>query len=312
MHHRIKSNVTNQLSLNDEQAGFNFQRDGFGRQSMSEKRYAQLDAKNTDTLKRAKQRKLQQQQQQIENSNSHQTSTQQQFQTQNKVPNLNQNTLVKNTARNNNFSDEQRQSKRLPTKFQSNCCCDQQIYSKNSCPYHSSKQTSQLPKTTNDDYSFGSTGIRSNFPIDQQQHFNSSQFNGSKLVNSQFSHHQNYLISPINQQQSINYHHNQTNNAFNNYNNLNGLNKNTTTGMPHQYGQWLGMKKSSSLESLQTAMHEVRKEKDVNYNPNLPSNTLRRASKVSRNRNTNESFRTAIDKSYEEYMDNLATMETGM
>ena len=58
-------------------------------------------------------------------------------------------------------------------------------------------------------------------------------------------------------------------------------------------------------------MHEVKKENNVNYNTNLPYNTLRRPAKVTRNRNTNESFRTAIDKSYEEYMDNLA-METGM
>ncbi|XP_042896204.1 partitioning defective 3 homolog isoform X2 [Parasteatoda tepidariorum] len=41
-----------QLSLDDPNAGF--ERDGFGRQSMSEKRHAQLDAKNTDTYQRNK------------------------------------------------------------------------------------------------------------------------------------------------------------------------------------------------------------------------------------------------------------------
>lgn len=40
-------------SLEDE-AGFILSRDAFGRQSMSEKRHATLDAKNTDTYQRNK------------------------------------------------------------------------------------------------------------------------------------------------------------------------------------------------------------------------------------------------------------------
>lgn len=40
------------LSLDESNPGF--ARDGFGRQSMSEKRHAQLDARNTDTYQRTK------------------------------------------------------------------------------------------------------------------------------------------------------------------------------------------------------------------------------------------------------------------
>lgn len=40
------------LSLDEDSLAFS--RDGFGRQSMSEKRHAQLDARNTDTYQRTK------------------------------------------------------------------------------------------------------------------------------------------------------------------------------------------------------------------------------------------------------------------
>lgn len=40
------------LSLDESNPGFS--RDGFGRQSMSEKRHAHLDARNTDTYQRTK------------------------------------------------------------------------------------------------------------------------------------------------------------------------------------------------------------------------------------------------------------------
>lgn len=46
-----------ELSLNDSGRDERFHRDGFGRQSMSEKRHAQLDAKNTDTYRRSKKSK---------------------------------------------------------------------------------------------------------------------------------------------------------------------------------------------------------------------------------------------------------------
>lgn len=45
-------NVCSRLSLDEAAAGFS--RDAFGRQSMSEKRHATLDAKNTDTYQRNK------------------------------------------------------------------------------------------------------------------------------------------------------------------------------------------------------------------------------------------------------------------
>ena len=334
------SNATNQLSLNDEEeagGGFNFQRDGFGRQSMSEKRYAQLDAKNTDTFKKAKQRKM------AENNDLKDSA----------LPNADPygpNTLVKSLSNyeTTNLTSEQRQSKRSMSRFPANCCCfnESQIHSQSSpssCPYHSSSSMRTSPKSGEsnknaDAYSFESTSVKSNFPIDQQllqaRHLGGQQPTPFTLA----AQHAGQL-SPLKLNQPVanfgqpgyanrtNYDgYGAANGVANNFNHLNGhLNGNLTGNfngnfanknsqchqMSPQFGQWLGMKKSSSLESLQTLMHEVKKENNVNYNTNLPYNTLRRPAKVTRNRNTNESFRTAIDKSYEEYMDNLA-METGM
>jgi len=58
-----------QLSLTDENAD-GFRRDGFGRQSMSEKRHAQLDAKNTDTYRRNKKSKEEKDKQQKDKPDS--------------------------------------------------------------------------------------------------------------------------------------------------------------------------------------------------------------------------------------------------
>lgn len=55
------------LSL-DEAAGFS--RDAFGRQSMSEKRHATLDAKNTDTYQRNKKLREEREQQRREHQGS--------------------------------------------------------------------------------------------------------------------------------------------------------------------------------------------------------------------------------------------------
>lgn len=335
------SNVTNQLSLNDEDegaaGGFNFQRDGFGRQSMSEKRYAQLDAKSTDTFKKAKQRK------QLENGATSPLKTNDSFAVSTG------NTVVKSLSNyetaNLTSGSEQRQSKRSISRFPANCCCfsETQAYSqssRSSCPIHSSsKGTSpktELTANVNDSYSFESTSVKSNFPIDQPQggllhHFGNQQPTPFTLAAqhanqlNKLSPHQpqsnfGYLSRPMNRS-GMSYSPagygangvngiNGVNGLANNFSNFNGTyGKESSHQMSPQFGQWLGMKKSSSLESLQTLMHEVKKE-TVNYNAHLPYNTLRRPSKVTRNRNTNESFRTAIDKSYEEYMDNLA-METG-
>lgn len=46
------NSLLHRLSLDENAAGFS--RDGIGRQSMSEKRHATLDAKNTDTYRRNK------------------------------------------------------------------------------------------------------------------------------------------------------------------------------------------------------------------------------------------------------------------
>lgn len=56
------------------------------------------------------------------------------------------------------------------------------------------------------------------------------------------------------------------------------------------FGPTLGLKKSSSLESLQTAVAEVRKN-ELSFHRPRPH--------VVRGRGCNESFRAAIDKSYD-------------
>lgn len=61
---------------------------------------------------------------------------------------------------------------------------------------------------------------------------------------------------------------------------------------PVELGPTLGLKKSSSLESLQTAMAEVNRTNDF-----LPFHRPRQ--NMVRGRGCNESFRAAIDKSYD-------------
>ncbi len=58
-----------------------------------------------------------------------------------------------------------------------------------------------------------------------------------------------------------------------------------------EVGPSLGLKKSSSLESLQTAVAEATLNGDINVH--------RPRSRIVRGRGCNESFRAAIDKSYE-------------
>lgn len=58
-----------------------------------------------------------------------------------------------------------------------------------------------------------------------------------------------------------------------------------------EVGPSLGLKKSSSLESLQTAVAEAALKSEINVN--------RPRSRIARGRGCNESFRAAIDKSYE-------------
>lgn len=63
------------------------------------------------------------------------------------------------------------------------------------------------------------------------------------------------------------------------------------TGSERLVGPSLGLKKSSSLESLQTAVTEA------TLNGEMGRNRLH--SRIVRGRGCNESFRAAIDKSYE-------------
>lgn len=66
----------------------------------------------------------------------------------------------------------------------------------------------------------------------------------------------------------------------------------TASSSPVELGPTLGLKKSSSLESLQTAMSEVNRKNEL-----LPFHRPR--PNMVRGRGCNESFRAAIDKSYD-------------
>uniref|UniRef100_A0A8D2ZM11 Par-3 family cell polarity regulator n=1 Tax=Scophthalmus maximus TaxID=52904 RepID=A0A8D2ZM11_SCOMX len=69
------------------------------------------------------------------------------------------------------------------------------------------------------------------------------------------------------------------------------INGGTRTSGEQEVGPSLGLKKSSSLESLQTAVAEAALKSEINVN--------RPRSRIARGRGCNESFRAAIDKSYE-------------
>jgi hypothetical protein len=79
-----------------------------------------------------------------------------------------------------------------------------------------------------------------------------------------------------------------------------------------EIGPSLGMRKSSSLESLQTMMQDLQKEQleHVGAFTGPRHATVR----VSRSRETNESFRAAVDRSYDapNNGENHETMETGI
>lgn len=64
-------------------------------------------------------------------------------------------------------------------------------------------------------------------------------------------------------------------------------------------GPNLGLKKSSSLESLQTMMQELQKEQLDSRGGNPFTGPRPATLKVPRNRITNESFRAAVDRSYD-------------
>lgn len=78
-------------------------------------------------------------------------------------------------------------------------------------------------------------------------------------------------------------------------------------------GPNLGLKKSSSLESLQTMMQELQREQLDSRGGNPFAGPRPATLKVPRNRITNESFRAAVDKSYDApySASGQVTMETG-
>lgn len=72
------------------------------------------------------------------------------------------------------------------------------------------------------------------------------------------------------------------------------------------------MRKSASLESLQTMMQDLQKEQLES--DNAFTGPRHKTVRVARSRETNESFRVAVDRSYDLQNDNEnpETMETGI
>lgn len=75
-------------------------------------------------------------------------------------------------------------------------------------------------------------------------------------------------------------------------------------GSGQEVGPSLGLKKSSSLESLQTAVADATLNGEIDIN--------RSHSRIVRGRGCNESFRAAIDKSYEQPAVTTAEEENSM
>uniref|UniRef100_A0A4W3JMG6 Partitioning defective 3 homolog n=1 Tax=Callorhinchus milii TaxID=7868 RepID=A0A4W3JMG6_CALMI len=87
--------------------------------------------------------------------------------------------------------------------------------------------------------------------------------------------------------------------------NLDSLAEQITTGSPtRDVGPSLGLKKSSSLESLQTAVAEVTLNSDIPFHRPRP--------RIIRGRGCNESFRAAIDKSYDKPAEEEEEDDEGM
>lgn len=73
----------------------------------------------------------------------------------------------------------------------------------------------------------------------------------------------------------------------------------------------LGMRKSSSLENLQTMMQDLQRQQLESKGGNPFGGPRPATLKVSRSRTTNESFRVAVDRSYDPPVDQ-ENMEPGM
>ncbi|XP_064456727.1 partitioning defective 3 homolog isoform X3 [Ornithodoros turicata] len=217
------------LSLAD---GGNFCRDGFGRQSISEKRHAQLDARNTDTYKR--------------NKKSREAAKQ----TQVKVPHTSPAALV------NAENDKRTATKEVSNLVRSSSA--DSLLSHSKCggppapPCSYLVKSHQLSKVHRTPLFF--------YPACCFLANGDSPGTDSSCVT--------------------------TNTTVTKSNNSSGAHSSVTT-QHQQLGPALGMRKSSSLESLQTMVQETHKGPE-NGNP---------AGRGSRG--CNESFRAAVDRSYE-------------
>jgi hypothetical protein len=298
------SSVTSQMSLNDEEREV-FQRDGFGRQSMSEKRHAQLDVKQTDTYKRNRQRKQ-------KNDLEIQVDTNRELNPSLELPQL--------------------MGNKKSSLFAAACCCSfgsqmtksESQSSPSSCPYHGRSQSPQTERSILSPPSSCSTGAEFSNTLLDMEHANRRNVelppnralnvpkalaNGSDAL-SHLGLPQNPTISERTQQhvqqwqqqqwlqQQRHHQQQQQHQTFEVKEDL-ARNRNPISNQYAGGGAPFGMKKSCSLESMQTIMHEMQREQSDYRSPNnLPESYRFKTLKVGRNRPTNESFRTAVDRSY--------------
>ncbi|XP_076349179.1 partitioning defective 3 homolog isoform X3 [Tachypleus tridentatus] len=231
--------MTSQLSLDDE-SQFTLTRDGFGRQSISEKRHAQLDARNTDTFQRNKRAREEREKQ------KHLLSEEKQL------------TEYQNQQEHNHHHLRE-------------VCIDRD--QKNAC---STKKPAVKGQTLRANGEVKPSLVRANSVESLVNH-----------VRSNIPHSQRSCQSP-----GCPYHMVPSSGDSIN-----------SRGSQVQVGPSLGMKKSSSLESLQTMVQELQKE-----DKSQARGSRRPTGRAARGRGCNESFRAAVDRSYEGPV--TETMET--
>ncbi|XP_067127490.1 LOW QUALITY PROTEIN: partitioning defective 3 homolog [Centruroides vittatus] len=221
-----KSENTSDGRLSSED--ISFCRDGFGRQSISEKRHAQLDAKNTDTYQRNKKARAER--------DRHKSDSTDVVQSEEQKP-------AKSDLE-ENIGNAEGELKPALNLMRSN----------------SADSLVSLKQCNNEKFKGKSSG---------KYHRNHKFFSSSCCWNCQSPGCPYHAVTLIGGDGIIN--------------------KNSLV----QLGPSLGMRKSSSLESLQTMVHELQKREEVNESISHP------ATRVIRGRGCNESFRAAVDRSYE-------------
>ncbi|XP_022248500.1 partitioning defective 3 homolog isoform X4 [Limulus polyphemus] len=254
--------MTSQLSLDDE-SQFTLTRDGFGRQSISEKRHAQLDARNTDTFQRNKRAREEREKQKY------------------LLPEGKQLTDYQNQQEHNHHQLRE-------------VCVDRD--QETAC---STKRPAVKAQTLRANGEIKPSLVRANSAESLVNHVRSNiphsqPFRVFKEVGKLYRNPLLFYPTCCWSCQSPGCPYHMVPSGGDSIN---------SRGSQVQVGPSLGMKKSSSLESLQTMVQELQKE-----DKSQARGSRRPTGRAARGRGCNESFRAAVDRSYEGPV--TETMET--